>query len=390
MKMFTLLASLFLVQNLHASEVISLDEFMKRVERDNLQIKSEKLATEGLEAGSSSISLPPPMVSYIQMKESGAKGFEVTQTVPFPTKISNEQTLRKREFRAQAQKEMVLRQEILQEARLSYFSLWKSQELLKLLNEKKEIFTEHLNLAQSRVRSDSFLKIHYLRMESDLDLLENTILEEKQKETEAQSLFAQWLGLDSSQVFVAKDPPMNSPIPRVAPEQSLQVKFGEAETDVFRSQKSLAKNSWFPDFNFKYRAVEKSSMSPENTEWMVGITLPFLFFWQPDIETQRARLKLTNAELGLERTKREVSIRLSALTSKLTSLERQIETLTKKLIPNAEKRIRLIHNIAPRDMETLLDHRETMLALPELKMNLLEKRFEYEETVSQINKNFKD
>ena len=46
----------------------------------------------------------------------------------------------------------------------------------------------------------------------------------------------------------------------------------------------------------------------------------------------------------------------------------------------------LVRNVAPRDMESLQDHRETMEAFPELKLKVLELRGQYEEVVSELVK----
>ena len=48
--------------------------------------------------------------------------------------------------------------------------------------------------------------------------------------------------------------------------------------------------------------------------------------------------------------------------------------------------MKAVHNLAPRDMETLQDHRETREAFPELQMKALELRLLYEETVTEIEK----
>lgn len=48
--------------------------------------------------------------------------------------------------------------------------------------------------------------------------------------------------------------------------------------------------------------------------------------------------------------------------------------------------MRLVHNLAPRDMETLQDHRETMEAFPGFKLKALDIRDQYEQTVTELEK----
>lgn len=119
---------------------------------------------------------------------------------------------------------------------------------------------------------------------------------------------------------------------------------------------------------------------------MVGVTLPFAFFWQPNSESKAASSERLQAEYELEKQKRSIDADKKILIGRIESFKKQIDTLKQKLIPRAEKRMKLVHNLAPRDMETLQDHRETMEAFPELKMKLLSLRVDYEQAVSGLEK----
>ena len=92
------------------------------------------------------------------------------------------------------------------------------------------------------------------------------------------------------------------------------------------------------------------------------------------------------AQFELEKQRKDIDIENTTLLSKAESLKKQITILKDKSIPRAEKRMKLVHNLAPRDMETLQDHRETMEALPELKMKALSYRLEYEQAISNLEK----
>ncbi|MGK4495532.1 hypothetical protein ACSLVN_27370, partial [Klebsiella pneumoniae] len=74
------------------------------------------------------------------MNEKGGgstSGFEVSQTIPFPTKLTNDHSVRQLEAKAQSEMQKAASSEILAKARLLYFSLWTAQERLTLLKEKK-------------------------------------------------------------------------------------------------------------------------------------------------------------------------------------------------------------------------------------------------------------
>ena len=83
-------------------------------------------------------------------------------------------------------------------------------------------------------------------------------------------------------------------------------------------------------------------------------------------------------EYEFEKQKRILDSDKVILFSRLESLKKQIDNLNNKLIPRAEKRMKLVHNLAPRDMETIQDHRETMETFPDLKLKSLDLRMAYD------------
>lgn len=91
-------------------------------------------------------------------------------------------------------------------------------------------------------------------------------------------------------------------------------------------------------------------------------------------------------EYALAQEKRQIESRRENLVTKAEALKKQIEQYGSKIIPRAEKRMRFVHNLAPRDLETLQDHRESMEVFPELKLKALDLREQYEETVSELEK----
>lgn len=375
--------------NVSAQEEVKLSQFLKMVQDKNLDLKVDQAKLEAAEAKSQGLSIPPPMVSFNQMTmDSGMKanGFEVSQIIPFPTKLSNDYSARKNLAKSQEEMQLGNHNEILAHAKLLYFSLWTNQEKLALLRSKKSILQEHIKLSRSAARSDSFAGIHILKAESDTDFLENEIEAQTQTIQEIQFQIAALLNTESNFKFTATEPPL-SEIPIVeTPEQTHQLRALKFELESYKSKESEAKSSWFPELSLKYKEMGATDTNPRYNEIMVGISLPFIFFWGPNSENKTASAERMQAELNLEKKKRTIESEKHILNSKVVTLKKQIETLKTKLIPRAEKRMKLAHNLTPRDMETLQDHRETMEAFPDLKMKALELRFEYEKAIADLEK----
>lgn len=372
----------------HAEERITLEDFLAKAREQNLDLKIEEAKTSASEANARGLAIPSPMIGYTKFTDqsgSSANGFEVSETMPFPSKIVYDRESRTREAEAQREAELGRRVAILGKARLIYLNLWASQQRRQFLRERKGAIEAHLKLARASVRSDSFLRIHQLRAESDLDLLENDIIAAEQEERERAADAAAFLGVDPGTYHPQlTEPPLVAP--SAQPNISHEVRAAQLGLESLKARESEAKASWLPDLTFRYKTVGQTQLMPRTSEVMVGINLPFLFPWDPSAASGKAAALRTQAELELDDRTRRVGAERSVLASRAASQRRQLENIQERLLPRAEKRMKLVHNLAPRDMETLQDHREAMEAFPDLKLKALDLRLKYEETMAELAK----
>lgn len=385
-----ILLSLLFISVAHAGERLTFEDFLKRAESQNLDLKIETEKSMAADAKSGGLGIPAPMVGIMQMKEQGgdtAQGFEVSQMIPFPTKISSDRSARKLEARAQEEVRLGLKSETLAQAKLIYISLWAASERTSSLREKKKAIENHLKLSRAGARSDSFLRIHTLKAESDLDLLENDILSAEQMLKEKQAEAAEFLNIDASNFHPTPVEPPLSPIPigdqANAPHQ---LESARLTLESLRSLESSGKSSWFPDLYVRYKELGETRMTPKYSEVMLGVSLPFVFFWEPSSASSQASADRAQGEYEFEKQKRKIETERGVLLGRAQSLRTQLENITRKLLPRAERRMKIAHNIAPRDMETVQDHRETMEAFPDLKLRGLDLRMQYEETIAGLLK----
>jgi outer membrane protein TolC len=372
-----------------AEEAITLDQFLAQVQGENLALKAEEASASAAKEGAAGIALPAPMAGIAQMKDQSGKatGWEVSQAIPFPTKISSDHDARNANAEAKAAMLTSRELEIRADARLVYFRLWKAQERARLLEEKKNAIEQHLKLTRAATRSDSFMKIHLVKTEGDLDLLKNEITVAEQERREAQIQMAEYLNRSPqdfkpvSKEFVPSAIPSDEASARPA---LLEAKRWDLES--LKARESEAKASWMPDFSVRYREAGGTGMNPRYSEIMLGASVPFLFFWQPRAESGKAAAERLEGEYRFDLESRRIESRRASLVNKAESLKKQLDQFRVKIVPNAEKRVRLVYNVAPRDLETLQDHREAMESLPELKLKALDLRDQYEETVAELEK----
>lgn len=372
-----------------ADEAMTLQQFLSEARGQNLTLKAEGASALAAKERAVGIALPPPMAGITQMQDQSGKAtnFEISQTIPFPTKISSEHSARQLEAEAKNATRSAREREIIADGKLLYFKLWKAQERITYLQEKKSAIEQHLKLARAATRSDSFLKIHLIKAEGDLDLLQNEILQAEQERREKQIEAATFLNRDPGEFKLLTSEFPISPLPR---EESLrtpnQLEAKRFDLEALKARESEANATWFPEFNLRYREMGGTQMTPRYSEVMVGASLPFVFFWEPKAASGKAAAERMQGEFLLSQEKRRIESQRISLFTKAESLRKQLDQFKEKLLPRAEQRMRLVHNLAPRDMETLQDHRETMEAFPELKLKALDVREQYEEAVAELEK----
>lgn len=387
-----LLLAFFIVMGTYQSfaQDLTLDEYLSKLKGQSLDLKIEQSKLEAIDAKATGISIPPPMVGFSKMNDedgSSANGFEVSQMIPFPTKLSADYSARKFDYQAGKKNNLSTKKQIYLNAKILFLKLWESQQQLSFLEEKRAVLQNHVKLARAVTRSDSFATVHLLKTESDLDFLENEMETVNQLIRERQFEAAVYVSVDPLSFKYKAIEPKTSQVPNIESiEESNLFQAKLLGLESLKAKERRAKSEWLPDFSLRYREMGSTRTSMESNEVMVGVTLPFVFFWQPYSVANQASKERMIGEFELEKEKRNFGSEKIVLLSRIESLKKQLDTLENKLIPKASKRMRLAHNIVPRDMETLEDHRETMEAFPELKMKALSIRIEYEVAVAALEK----
>jgi outer membrane protein TolC len=105
-------------------QTLSLNDYMKLVETQNLTVAASQASYEAAEARAVGIRLPPPKIGLSQMHDpyGSANGFSLSQTVPFPSKLSGDYEARNFESQMERMNSLSVKSETLAKARLLYIS----------------------------------------------------------------------------------------------------------------------------------------------------------------------------------------------------------------------------------------------------------------------------
>lgn len=368
-------------------EELSLVQYLKLVEAQNLNFKIEKAEVDVAEARSRGVRIPPPMIGYMQMKESNRinQGYELSQEIPFPTKVSKDHEVRKLELESQKETSRIQTNFILIEARSAYLDFWASFSKLEIQKEKLAWLKEHVKIAQSLSWPDTSAKAHLLEVKLDRDLLENEMLAIESEVEVSRSLLRNFAPeLNINDIIPVEPLAPSVEIEKKIPSSSFLLK--EKELAVVNAREDLQKQSYLPDFSVRFRTYNGNEMSPQSQEVMVGLSLPFVFFWQPKAETTEASAQRLKAEVELQKAKVESETKVMSLVKRIEFNQAQLKNLKENVIPRAERRMKLIRNLSKRTMEGLDQHKSVMLGLLDLKIKAIDLRLEFEKNFAELLK----
>lgn len=367
-----------------AKQKLSLDQFINLVHKESLDLVIESATVDAAKFRASGIRIPPGMVGIMQMQDGSdsGTGLEVLQDIPFPTKISKEKTTRKLAYQTQKQIGDIQKNMILTKARLAYVEFWAAAVKLNLLREKVSWLHHHQELFRTTLLSDNEAKIHLFGIESETGLLKNDILDAEAVLTEKRNVLNNFSPslqeIDISPLEPAmgnqKFSEMNSPL----------VTWKEKELELQKAKLNLAKQSYLPDLSVRYRSFNGMKMSSVDRELMVGITVPFLYFWQSHAEVKGAHAEKIKSDAELKKMVITTGSMRSSLIKKISTLRSQISNLKNTLIPRAAQRVELVKNVSPRTMQGLDEHRMVMSDYFDLKIKAVDLRVEYEKNLQEI------
>ncbi len=367
----------------------NLDEFLTQVQKSSPDLEIENAASNEAASKARGIRLPPPMLGLMLMNDGSGRnqGLEFSQEIPFPSKIFKEKEIRSLDADSQKAGAAYRKQFVIHQARVAYLQYWSAFEKQKIILQKLEWLKSHARISKSTSRSDSSAQIHLLGVESEVDRAENEAEEVQSlviEKSAALNLFVPDLKTDGLEPLL---PPLEKQkIQKHWPlsQKTSAVLWKESEAKSAQLMRDLKKQAYLPDFFVRYRAYNGNDQSSKSSELMLGITLPFLYFWQPQAEVSELEARNLKAQSQLRQAEAESSSKLQSLNSRIESLSRQLQNLKDKLLPRAHRRMKLVENLSARTMEALNDHRSVMLDYLELQFKAIELRMDLETSQSEF------
>lgn len=235
-------------------------------------------------------------------------------------------------------------------------------------------------MLQSQVRSNADIKIYALEVESTIGLVENEVSSLKEQ-LEIEKVRLKKISYDEN--YDPGQPSITDPEPfAVASSSSKISSINLSKLRVANSDFEVANASSSPNLFLKVRKLDRPMNGMANQEYMVGIDLPFAYFWQPRAEKAVSHAQKYIAEARYKNSEIEGEALKTSLQARSKILKDQLDTLEKVSLPSAEKRLKYLKNISLRDINGLQSHYNIFKDYINYKMQILEIRLRYEKLYS--------
>lgn len=365
-------------------KTLSSDEFIRLVLAESPDIGIESANLDVSKAQASGIRINPGMVGLMHMQTADqvSHGIELYQEIPFPTKIIQDKKIRSLDYETQKQFSSLQQTMVISKARVAYIEFWAVTMRLVLLKEKQKWLRQHVEIVRATTLSDNEAKVHLLGVESDVDLLASVVLNAEAEQLAARNVLNTYAPSLKNQKFVPIEPALENP--KVGELKSTFVAWKEAELKTKQARVALAKQSYVPDLAVRLQTWNGMETSQVERELMLGMTVPFLYFWQSQAKVKEANAEKAKAAFELQKISQLSESMLSSLVKKLATLKAQILVLQNKTIPRAAHRVDLMKNISTRTSQGLDAHQSVMTDYLDLKLVVIDLRVEYEKNLQEI------
>ncbi len=370
MKCFLILVcclTLFLMASAGAQQILTLRDFLSKVEKNNPEILAGRKQVASKEAmrkaagawedpmGMFGIermptTYPAPGSSSILVEdELYAKNLGITQKLPFfgtlrqRKKIAGQETL---------EAEFGFRQTRLEkraEAKKAYWEWARLQKDRQLLERAFLIWGKLVSLTQVAYSKAEGAHHEYLRAQVELVKLEAEKLEisEALKKTAAWMAYLAGENLSAESLLAEPTPreterpwPADSALVR-AVENNPQIKIFAAMEQKVRFEKNLAAKGYFPDLELSlYRDQQIDHFRPSRLMNVYGgqvsFRLPFFFWTTRSKEVQGKSLEMKRISSLKKNMENEVRAEVQMLLAEIDRLDKQVRIYKEALLPRAQ------------------------------------------------------
>lgn len=343
---------LILTSSMAFADVVMPLDVLKNVYASNPELASTKARAKAEDAAiSSKYSLSNPRVGLMRESNMTAEqrtmgdmqSWTLSQEIMFPTKYFSMGSMQSSKAEALKEEFLDKKLEIRQRALSLYFDYYSASRISSLLEAQRETLREIARIVESRRATGAVPQQDEMKAHVEQTKIENEILLQSQELVAMRASLNALLNRDSESDLVLPKDDIKTPkivvsalnMKDLAQKNSKMISAQSAWLSEAETNKSLAKQSYLPDFMLSYRKPFGAN-APDNAYiFGVEMTIPLWFFAKQTSEVSQASAKTMEAEKRLELTKRQVESETKSLSTKAETLAKLLKIYETALIPQS-------------------------------------------------------
>jgi outer membrane protein TolC len=281
--------------------------------------------------------------------------FLLAQKVPWPTKLDARGAIARREVQVALAEVAVAEREIIEAVHLAYYELWLAGELIRIVEDNKDLVTDLITVSEARYRTGGSQQ-DVLRAELEGDKLADQLIDlQKQMEQARADLGTlvrqpmEWMPGAIDQLDVSSVVPQLELLVASAEQCNPELRGLAAEIARDRDKLSLACLQQYPDFQLGvgYSIIDDNTnaISPvangrDNINFTLGLTLPV---WRDKISAAKreAAYQRGSSIHRLEAERDRLRGQLRRQVAAAYAANEQLQLFKERLIPRTEQTLKI-------------------------------------------------
>ena len=341
--------------------------------------------------------LDDPELKY--MREEWTDGtysnLELRQMIRFPTKLWTQGKLA--EIRAEHAHHDHLEKinEVIARLKSAYYQLWFVQQNIVLDQENVRLLRQFTNIAQTKYQVGEVSQQDVLKAEVELRKISNELIALRQQELSAKAMLMailnrapkDTLGYSVMTEEVVAVAPLDS-LERFALANRSMLKHDSLSVDESRTELSLAKQEYIPDFNVSLERATIPVTGFSGWRVRVGISIPFIpwTLGKANARVEEANATIKRSEAVYNTTRNMVLSSVKELYYRADAGRRQLESYRISILPQARQALnagQVAYQTGKSDFLMLIDSYRTLV---ELTKEYFMVRMQYKQTIAELER----
>lgn len=319
------------------------------------------------------------------------KWYDVSQTVPFPGKLSLRGRSAAHRARREEQVYRAAELDVVSQVKQAYFDLLLAQRMAAVYDETAEILKRIAGIAQSKYAVGKTSQPSVLRAQVELSKTQNGTITSRRKVDTARAKLNALLARAPDTPFEATEEPRVEPLPEPAELEAAalanrpELHAAGHHVDHMRAELAAMRADYLPDFTFQYTWRTRDGMRPDAVA-MAKMSLPFLWFRRQRSLVSSTVAEKDHADAALESVRVHTLYELREQTAALDSARRMVELYRSTILPQSEQSLNVAEAGYRADRVGFLDLLESERALVDSKLEYYEAISDFGSRLAQLER----